>query len=270
MRRILAQARIELIQLSRDRLSMIFPWVLPLVILIILGSTFKLTGSNLLIVGRVLYGSTGSRQFADAFRGSNSLCVVSWPTDRQPQDAFTLDKARAAIIIPAHFERELLRGRTSPVQMLADGSDANTASLVAGYVRSIVNAYNASHSGQTNLQPVQAEIRLWFNPGLDSLKFTGPGVFVLVMSMNAPLIACLAMAKESETKTILQVYASSISAIEFVLGNILAFTIVGLAESVPLLISLTISSDAPLFFEPRSFFVATRLYCFCVAAFGVF
>ena len=80
---------------------------------------------------------------------------------------------------PCAFERDLLRGRTSPVQMLADGSDANTASLVAGYVTSIVNAYNASHSGQTNLQPVKAEIRLWFNPGLDSLKFTGPGVFVL-------------------------------------------------------------------------------------------
>src|SRR5258707_12528357 len=154
--------------------------------------------------------------------------------------------------------------------MLADGSDANTASLVAGYVTSIVNAYNASHSGETKLQPVQAEIRLWFNPGLDSLKFTGPGVFVLVMSMNAPLIACLAMAKESETKTILQVYASSISAIEFVLGKILAFTIVGLAETVPLLIALRVYFSDAFAGEPSSFFVATLLYCFCVAAFGVF
>jgi len=154
--------------------------------------------------------------------------------------------------------------------MLADGSDANTASLVAGYVTSIVNAYNASHSGQTNLQPVQAEIRLWFNPGLDSLKFTGPGVFVLVLSMNAPLIACLAMAKESETKTILQVYVSSISAIEFVLGKILAFTIVGLAETVPLLIALRVYFGDAFAGEPSSFFVATLLYCFCVAAFGVF
>src|SRR5260370_18568554 len=104
--------------------------------------------------------------------------------------------------------------------MKADSTTANTASLVAGYVTSIVNAYNASHSGQTNLQPVRAEIRLWFNPGLDSLKFTGPGVFVLVISMKSPLIACLPLAKESEPKTILQGYASSISAIEFVLGKI--------------------------------------------------
>src|SRR5260370_29580404 len=119
---------------------MMFLWVLPLVILIIVGYTFKLTVSHLPIVVQDFDGSTASRQFADAFRASNSLYVVSWPTDRQSQDAFTLDKARAAIIIPAHFERELLRGRTSSVQMLADRSDAHTASLVPGFVSSIGHA----------------------------------------------------------------------------------------------------------------------------------
>ncbi len=161
MRRILAQARIELIQLSRDRLSMIFLLVLPLVLLITFGSGISLTVSHLPIVVQDFDGSTASRQFADAFRASNSLYVVSWPTDRQPENAFTLDEARAAIIIPAHFERDVLRRRTAPVQMLADGSDANTARLVAGYITSIVNAYNAAHAGSTSSQPVKAEIRLW-------------------------------------------------------------------------------------------------------------
>ena len=58
MRRIFAEARIELIQLSRDRLSMIFLWALPLVILITLGSTFKLTVSHLPIVVQDFDGST--------------------------------------------------------------------------------------------------------------------------------------------------------------------------------------------------------------------
>src|SRR5260370_17084951 len=121
---------------------MLFLWVLPFVILIILGSAFKLTVSHLPIVVQDFDGSTASRQFADAFRASNSLYVVSWPTDRQPQDAFTLDKARAAIIIPAHFERELLRGRTSPVQIPADASHPNTATLVPEYFTPICNPYN--------------------------------------------------------------------------------------------------------------------------------
>ncbi len=127
------------------------------------------------------------------------------------------NKARAALIIPEHFGRDVLRKQSSPVQFLVDGSDSNTASLVAGYAAAIVNAHNAIHSGATSPQPVQAEIRLWYNPGLSSKKYSGPGVFVLAMSMFAPLLASLAMAKEGEKKTILQVYVSSISAHEFLL-----------------------------------------------------
>jgi hypothetical protein len=72
------------------RVSMIFLWALPLVILTFLGSAFLLTVSYLPIVVQDFDGLTASRQYADAFRASNSLYVVSWPTDRQLQDAFKL------------------------------------------------------------------------------------------------------------------------------------------------------------------------------------
>src|SRR6266853_1650236 len=85
MRRILAQARIELIQLSRDRLSLVFVFALPLILLITFGSGLSLTVSHLPIIVQDLDGSTVSRQFADAFRASNSLYIISWPTDRQLQ-----------------------------------------------------------------------------------------------------------------------------------------------------------------------------------------
>src|SRR5262249_57182402 len=84
-------------------------------------------------------------------------------------------------------------------------------------------------------EPVQPAIRLWYNPGLSSKKFYGPGIYVLGLSMFPPLLAALAMAKETEQKTILQVYVSSISAQEFLLGKIAAFTLVALAESATML-----------------------------------
>jgi len=67
--------------------------------------------------------------------------------------------------------------------------------------------------------PVKAAIRLWYNRDFPRKKFYGPGVFVLGLSMFPPLLAALAMAKEGEQKTILQVYVSSISAHEFLLGK---------------------------------------------------
>jgi ABC-2 type transport system permease protein len=151
---------------------------------------------------------------------------------------------------------------------LVDGSDSNTASLVSGDADRIVRAYNAANTGAANPQPVQAQIRLWYNPGLSSKKYSGPGVFVLAMSMFAPLLASLAMAKEGEKKTILQVYVSSISAHEFLLGKIAAYTLVGLAECIPLLLLLRTYFGLTFVGDPSSFIVATILYAFCVASFG--
>src|SRR5205085_8400833 len=129
-------------------------------------------------------------------------------------------------------------------------------------------AYNQGQARAGSAPPVRPEIRLWYNPGLSSKKYTGPGVFVLAVSMFAPLLASLAMAKESEDKTILQVYVSSVSAFEFVLGKVLAFTAVGICECVPLLFLLFTYFGLGFAGDPTPFLVATLLYCFCVASFG--
>jgi ABC-2 type transport system permease protein len=86
--------------------------------------------------------------------------------------------------------------------------------------------------------------------------------------MFPPLLAALAMAKEGEQKTILQVYVSSISAHEFLLGKILAFMVVALAEC--LVMSLFLFTYFGLSFagDPTPVLVATILYAFCVASFG--
>jgi ABC-2 type transport system permease protein len=86
--------------------------------------------------------------------------------------------------------------------------------------------------------------------------------------MFPPLLAALAMAKEGELKTILQVYVSSIPAHEFLLGKIIAFMIVALAER--LIMSLLLFTYFGLSFagDPTPALIATILYAFCVAAFG--
>src|SRR2546427_1186756 len=195
MNRILAQARIELLQITRDRTALILILALPVVLLIVIGSATTLKVSHLPIVIQDFDGSGTSREFADAFRASNSLHVVYWPTDRGPEDALLLNKARAALVIPAHFERDTLRRGRAPVQLLADGSDSNTAALVAGYVGSIVSAYNQSHGRAKDAAPVRAETRLWDNPGLDRKKYSGPGAYGLNLSLLRPSLAALAMAK---------------------------------------------------------------------------
>jgi ABC-2 type transport system permease protein len=268
MRRVLAQARKELTQLVRDWRTLALAIVLPLVLLVLMSTAISLTASHLPIVVQDLDDSPASRQFIDSFRASITFYVVAWPADRQPEDAFTSNVAHGALIIPEHFGRDLSRGVDSPLQLLVDASDANTAKLISGYASQITRAYNEVRNGPSQSGPVHAEIRLWFNPGRSSKKFFGPGIFVLGLSLFPPLLASLAMAKEGEQKTILQVYVSNISAHEFLLGKILAFMVVAMAEWLGGLIMLFTYFGLSFAGDPTPFIVASVLYAFCVASFG--
>ena len=268
MRRIIAQARKELTQIVRDWRTLALALVLPLVLLILLSVALSLTVNELPIVVQDFDGSSASNKFIDAFRASITFDIVAWPVNKSADDALASSAARAVLIIPPHFGRDLARGVNSPVQILMDASDANTAKLVSGYATQVTAAYNLQTAAGTQAAPVQAAIRLWYNPGLSSKKFYGPGVFVLGLSMFPPLLAALAMAKEGEQKTILQVYVSSISAREFLLGKILAFMAVALAEVVVMSAVLFTYFGLTFAGDPTPFIVATFLYVFCVASFG--
>src|SRR5437016_1475028 len=164
MRRIFAQTRKELIQLVRDWRTFALALVLPLVLLILMSTAISLTASHLPIVVQDLDDSPASRDFIDSFRASLTFHVVAWPPDRQPEEALKSNTAHAALIIPAHFGRDVARGLDASVQLLVDAADANTAKLMSGYAAQITRAYG-QRAGPSQGAPVQAAIRLWYNPG---------------------------------------------------------------------------------------------------------
>ncbi len=268
MRRILAQMRKEIVETIRDRLTVVLALLLPAFLLLLMGTAISLTVTELPIVVQNLDGSGDSERFVDAFRASLTFRVVPWPVSESPERALSSNVARAALIIPAHFSRNLLRGKNAPVQMLIDGSDANTAQLAAGYAGEIVRAFDQHLANSGNPPAVEAAIRLWFNPGRDSKKFYGPGIFVLALTLFPTLLAALAMAKEGEEKTILQVYVSSISAHEFLLGKIFAIMAIFACESVILIVLLLTYFGLGFVGDPTPFIIASILYAFCVASFG--
>ena len=266
--RVIAQIRKELKQLTRDRLAVALALILPLIQLTLMGQSLAFIVRDLPVVVQDFDDSPASRELLETFRASRTFRIVAWPPDRNPEEAFRDNAARGALVIPHDFGRDLARGVDAPVQLLVDGSDANTARLLAGYAGGVAGSFNASHQGRGRQPQVQAAVRFWYNPSLSSKQFYGPGIFVMALSMFPPLLATLAMAREGERKTILQVYVSNISALEFLLGKIIAFMVVAFAESLLLLIYLFVFFGVHVAGDPTPFLVATLLYAFCVASFG--
>ena len=267
MRRVATQVRKELTQIVRDRRSLALALVVPMLQLIVMGSGISLSVNDLPLVVQDLDRSAASERLLDAYRASITFHVAPWPVDRNPADALAANYARAVLVIPEHFGRDLARGVATPVQLLVDGSDANTARLINGYAQQVARAFNRQNPRNAP-ELVRPAIRLWYNPGRSSNKFYGPGIFVLVLSIFPALLASLAISREGAHNTIVQVYVSNISAHEWLAGKIVAFMLVAFAEGVLLLALLRGYFGVTFAAGAGPFLLATALYAFCVVSFG--
>ena len=136
MRRILAQAGKELTQLLRDKRALAMALALPVIMLITMGSAISLDVKNLPLAIQDFDNSPASRQLIEAFRESISFHVVPFSVDQRPDEAFITNDARAVLIIPERFGRDIERGAKTPVQVLVDASDSKTARLIEGCANS--------------------------------------------------------------------------------------------------------------------------------------
>ena len=270
MKRILAQVRKELTQIVRDRLALTLALALPVALIALLGTAISLTVSDIPIVIHDLDQTPLSRRYADAFRASLTFRAVSLPSAASPESALDKGQARAALVIPEHFARDVLRGRPAETQLLVDATDTNTALLTRGGAQGVTRAFAEDLGLTSSTAGVQTRTRLWFNPGREPRKFFGPGMFVLGLSIFPPLLAALAMAREGEQQTILQVYVSGISTHEFLLGKILAGLLIGLAEWALALGVMFGLFGVGLAGDPTPFVIASVAFLFCGVAFGTF
>src|SRR6266571_2592977 len=259
MRRIIAQARKELTQLLRDPLALGLALVLPVGLTALMGTTVSLTVTDIPIVIQDFDQTPLSRRYADAFRTSLTYRVVTLPPATSPETMLARGRARAAVIIPEHFEREIRRHRPVEAQVLVDATDGNTAQLIRGSAGQITRAFARPLGGAT-VPAIQTATRLWFNPGREPRKFYGPGFLVLGLSIFPTVLAALAMSREGEQKTILQVYVSSISAHEFLLGKILAGMVIGFAQCILLAVLIFPIENIPGTLRWISNFVQARYY----------
>src|SRR5215471_9695523 len=267
MKRIRAQVKKELTQLWRDRLTLALALVLPTLLLLLLSKATSLSVVDIPVVVQDLDKTPMSRQYVETVGASLSFKLTALPTNIAPERELLQDNARAALIIPPQFERDVRRGKNAEVQWLIDGTDANTANIMRGKAAAVTQAFTAQI--QTAVQPaIQPQIRYWFNPGREDLKYFGPGVLAFGMAMFPPLLAALALSREGELKTILQVYVSSITAFEYLLGKIIAYTLVAWAEWIAGMMVLFFVFGLSLAGDPIPLVVTTFFYVLCTTCFG--
>jgi ABC-2 type transport system permease protein len=272
LKRIFVQAQKELQQLRRDRLTVALALVLPLLLLLLFGFAVSLKINKIDLAIQDLSLTPNSREYIATFESTNKFNLVAQGPKINVSQMMEQGKITAGLIIPPEFSRDLQRrGHIAKVQLLIDGTDANTATIVRGYAKAITNAFVGNlRDRQSHFTAVIAQSRLWYNPGLKNLKYIGPGAVAIALTLFPPLLAGLATAREREQGTIIQVYASSLTGTEYLLGKASAYWLVGITEVV--LVNLVAQLLFGLRFvgDPNPLIIGSALYIACGVFWGIF
>ncbi len=248
-RRIHEIIRKEFRQTMREPRMRAMLFLPPLLQLIIFGYAVNLDVDQARIAWADQDHTPASRDLRAAFAGSDRFRIVANPNSpEEAQKLLDQGEIRATVRILPGFAKGVERGDSSAVQILLDGTDSNTASIVATYAQGIITAYSSSALtaqqrdklvGSTMAAggPVGAAIpsidertRVWFNPDLRSRIFFVPGVIVNIITLVTLMLTAMAIVREKEIGTMEQLMVTPIRPLELMLGKTLPFALAGLFE----------------------------------------
>ena len=180
-----------------------------------------------------------SRQIVAALTGAGYFTIVG--QSHRPQDLATaLDNGdvRLGIEIPQGFASDLARGRQASVQLLVDGSSANTANVALGYATQIITRYGlqrgAAIAARAGPAPaiggVDFRVRAWYNENLKSQVYNVPGVIATVTMLMCLLLTSLAVVRERDIGTLEQLMVSPLRPAELILGKTLPVVFVAFID----------------------------------------
>jgi ABC-2 type transport system permease protein len=269
MKRIIAQCLKELAQFRRDRLTLALAFVLPLVALLIYGFATRLEAKNIPMAIQDFDQSFLSRRYVDRLFATNQFIPQAWSLNQPPSLVLDGGLAKAVVIIPPDFSRRIKAEKVGEVQVLVDGTDTNNARVINNSIKATTLSFLQSEGLLPAIRPVIARSRIWLNPGREEALYIVPGVYAVVLWIFPSLLAAIAMVREKERKTILQVYASSLSATELLLGKALAYLMVGLGIAAVVMGLGSLIFGLGFAGDPTPLLLATPLYLGASVMFGL-
>ena len=226
----------ELIVAFRDPKMRVMLFVPPILQLTIFGFAVNLDVEVTRLVWIDPDASPLSRALAEEFVGSTFFEISHRTANSQEaQRLLETNQAGAVIQISTNFEANLLSGTPSPIQLILDGADSNSAAVVSGYVNGVLGSFQRRLT-EGRLAPqgprVGLRSRIWFNPQLESRVYFIPGVIANIVGLITIMLTSMAIVREKEIGTLEQLIVTPLRPVELMLGKTLPFALVGMTEMV--------------------------------------
>jgi ABC-2 type transport system permease protein len=234
----------EFRQIRRDPTSLGMLLVLPAALIVLVGYALDFDVKHIPLA--VFDGSKTpvSRAYLDKFKQTElfdyRFDVLSYS---EVEDLFLLNRAKIALIVPPTFATDLAAGRDTKVQILIDGSDANSGSQALGNAVRITADYSSTliadafrRTGKSYYVPIDFRPRVWFNPDLLSNQFLLPGLIGFILVLTAVISTSMTVVREKERGTMEQIMVSPLRPVDIILGKTIPYLLIALVAATAILV----------------------------------
>ena len=268
---VLAVYRKELRQIARDRRTLMILAFIPAFFLLLYGYALNFDIRNIKLAVEDRDGTVESRALVSAFVNSGYFDLAAAVySPAEAERLLDLNTARAVLVIPEGFSRDVTGRRTATIQVIINGDNANTATTVMGYALSIVRETSGPLSGRVQVAPpVMVEPRIWYNPELRSTLFLVPGLIAYIAMITAVASTALSIVRGKENGTLEQVKMAPIGTFSFVIGKTVPYFLISLSSAGLIILASMLLFGLPMRGNWLSLLLAVSLFLIGALATGL-
>ncbi len=272
----------EFLELRQDRKMIPVMIVGPIMQLLALGYAANMDIGNVPLLLVDQDRTLQSRELVERFTGSGSFDLVGAVDNVEAVEPWLVaGRAQVALVIGGGYGEAVLTGATPRVQVIADGSDSNSAVVGLGYASRIVAGVGAELvQARLRRDPAGARIlaglgrielvpRIWYNPDLKSRWFYVPAVLAMVLMLITMMLPSMAIVREKEIGTLEQISVTPLRPWQLVIGKLLPFVVIGIVDLWLITLLARVVFGVPLRGSLAVLTVLTLLYVLCTLGFGL-
>jgi ABC-2 type transport system permease protein len=223
--------RKESLQIVRDPSSISIAFALPAILLLLFGYGVSLDAKHVPVALVIENPTSATSSFADSLINSPYFAPIVLRDRRPATQALLAGTVDAMVVLRANFDRQIFSAQGAPIQVIVDGTDANTGRIVSGYVDGAWQKWLEQYAIASGLEltaPVIAEQRVWFNPEMRSRNFLVPGLIAIIMTLIGALLTALVVAREWERGTMEALIVTPVRIGELLLGKLIPYFVLGM------------------------------------------
>ena len=268
--------RKEFIQLFRDKKNRPLLIISPIIQLLVFGYVVSTDVRDIRVAFLDQSHTPESRRLMDALDANKTFRITHYTDNpRDLEQVLLKRKVDLAVKVGPDFSERIRRGDTSPIQILVDGSMSNMAAVRVAYTSLVLDGLNRAFIKELYPEKIEygridARIRTWYNPNLDSRNFYVPGIVAFLVMLITLLFTSMAIIREKEAGTIEQLIVTPLRPIELILGKTIPYIIIAEAQMVMVTTFAVFWFSIPLKGDLLLLFLATSLFILSTLGTGLF